>query len=153
MEQRSIIVWGLACVAWWLPLKASLPTSVPRSTALTELKDDGVRRTASVLGGKQAVEALEAAEAMTVLEMAEKGVAMPQAEAPSPLAATAGGYRSRGAELWGVVRLTMADGVLRRLLHDEKYCIVSAVFSALFPDDFDRVSSGSAQAQWLGEMP
>jgi hypothetical protein len=103
------------------------------------IRDDGVRRTARVMGGKPAEEALEAAEAVAALELAEEGGGLPGGEgAASPSAATRG-YRSRGAELWGRVRLAMADGALKRLLADEKYSIVSAVFSALFPDDFDRV--------------
>jgi hypothetical protein len=33
----------------------------------------------------------------------------------------------------------MRDGRLRKLSHSEKYSLVAAVFSTLFPDDFDRV--------------
>jgi hypothetical protein len=57
---------------------------------------------------------------------------------------------AQAAELWGIARAAMQSGRLRRLLRSEKYSVVSAVFSALFPDDFDRVRKGKGKpAHWV----
>ncbi|GBF87290.1 ERD4-related membrane protein [Raphidocelis subcapitata] len=60
-------------------------------------------------------------------------LAKPASTVRSPAAAV------RAAQLWSVARAAMRDGRLRRLLRSERYSVVSAVFGALFPDDFDRV--------------
>ncbi|KAI8469089.1 MAG: hypothetical protein J3K34DRAFT_514584 [Monoraphidium minutum] len=45
----------------------------------------------------------------------------------------------RARELWGAARAAMVEGRLRALSVSEDYSVVGAVFSALFPGDYDRV--------------
>ena len=45
---------------------------------------------------------------------------------------------ARALELWGKARAAMKDGRLHKLVISEQYSVVSAVFSTLFPGDFDR---------------
>jgi hypothetical protein len=93
------------------------------------------------------------------LDDAERGAgggrdAWQDAEEGAHLAAVPPG---RAAELWGRARDAMRDGRLRRLLYSEQYSVVSAVFSRLFPDDFDRVGGwgegrcgeGGRERGWL----
>lgn len=89
--------------------------------------------------GKNAQAAVDAAGALAALEAAELGVpsgAKPWPSQPTEHKAVPPG---RAAELWGRVREAVKLGRVKKLLRSEKYDVVSAVFSALFPDDFDRV--------------
>jgi hypothetical protein len=58
--------------------------------------------------------------------------------APGP-SAPSGVPPGRAAALWAAARRAVADGRVAALLRDERYCVVSAVFSGLFEADFDRV--------------
>lgn len=78
---------------------------------------------------------MAAAEAVAALEAAEAGQGSCQWQHKEVVPVPPG----RAAELWEHARAAMRQGRLKKLLHNEHYCMVSAVFSALFPYDFDRV--------------
>ena len=86
---------------------------------------------------KAPASALDAAGAMAALEAVEAGlpagVVHGEAASLSPTPRTA-------QQLWAAARAAMKDGRVRALNGNDAYSLVSAVFSALFPEDFDRVS-------------
>ncbi|KAI8465074.1 MAG: hypothetical protein J3K34DRAFT_525694 [Monoraphidium minutum] len=104
---------------------------------------------ATALKNAPASGAAAAASAVAALEAAEAGLPSGVAPRDPPKRGggggggggevAPGGEVGRAAELWGAARAAMASGRLRRLLGSEAYGVVGAVFSALFPEDFDRV--------------
>lgn len=83
------------------------------------------------------------------LPAAAPGSSPPGPAAPGA-AAAAGGASSRrsGRELWGLVRAAAVDKRLALLGRSVQYSTVASVFSALFPEDYDRVSA--VGRMWTG---
>ncbi|GBF99191.1 hypothetical protein Rsub_11636 [Raphidocelis subcapitata] len=107
--------------------------ALPCASKVEASKSSGIE-----LADKKAAAAVSAAEALSLLEAAEAGVA-PTSSGPSCSPPRAAVKPGRAAGLWAFARTAMRDGRLRKLAHSEQYSLVGAVFSTLFPDDFDRV--------------
>jgi hypothetical protein len=150
-ERRE--VGGPAHVKAHLPSSASITRhrlpSLPPTALKAQRAGPGGGRAPSVEmtpAMAAAVAAREAADALKALELAD---AVPSdafeecesAEGGSPAKGGRNGAARgpRAAQLWGVARAAMRSGRLKNLFRSEAYSLVGAVFSALFPDDFDRV--------------